>query len=78
MIFMIVYLPAAICYLRSDQARQDNIRELILLSANALVSLQTLIPADSGINRHRTFPASKPELRVLEGLPDTPSEKETK
>jgi hypothetical protein len=74
MLFLIVCVPAEICYLCSSQARQDAIRQLIILSANALVSMQILTPVNSGISHSRQFPASKPELRVLEGGPDTPSQ----
>lgn len=65
-IFLIGYVPTVICYLRSSQARQDDIRDLIALSANALVSMQTLIPTGSSGSRPPTLAASKPGLRVLE------------
>jgi hypothetical protein len=72
-IFLIGYVLIVIRYLCSGQARKDDIRDLITLSANALVSMQTLVPTENCISRTRGFSASKPELTVLAGGPESPS-----
>jgi hypothetical protein len=64
-IFMLEHVPATICYLCSDRERQDAIDRLITTSANAIVALLTLTPADSSANRGAQ--ADKLRLRALNG-----------
>jgi hypothetical protein len=73
-IFVIGYIPAVTCYLCSAQDRQDAVDRLITTSANAIVALLTLTPADGGINR--TLRRDKPELRVLKGGSDDGSKQD--
>jgi hypothetical protein len=71
-IFILEHVPAAICYLCSDQDRQDAIDRLITTSANAIVALLTLTPTNSPASRMPQ--AGKPRLRALEADPDETSE----
>ena len=73
-IFLVLQVPAAICYLCSSESRQEAIRHLIVLSTNSLVSLQILTLMDISVAQSRKFPANKPELRVLDGGPGPPAE----
>ena len=45
-LFVIGYIPAVICYLCCGQDRQEAVDRLITTSANAIVSLLTLTPAN--------------------------------
>lgn len=73
-IFVIGYIPAVICYLCSDEGRQDAVDRLIMTSANAIVSLLTLTPADDCTGH--TQRNERPRLRVLKDgagkTPDSP------
>jgi hypothetical protein len=62
-LFVIGYVPAVICYLCSDHDRQDAVDRLITTSANAIVSLLTLTPADARIGH--ALCTEQPELRTL-------------
>jgi hypothetical protein len=64
-IFVIGYIPAVFCYLCSGHDRQDAIHRLITTSANAIVSLLTLTPADSVFSNAPR--GDKPGLKVLNG-----------
>jgi hypothetical protein len=73
-IFLVLHVPAEICYLCSSESRQEALRDLIVLSTNSLVSLQILTLMDNSVTQSRKFPANKPELRILGGGPDPPAE----
>lgn len=73
-IYIVEHVLAAICYLCSGRDRQDAIEHLITTSANAIVSLLTLTPANKyGI---RTSHSDKPRLRALSGGSDGTSEQD--
>jgi hypothetical protein len=73
-IFLVLQVPALICYLCSGESRQEAIRDLMVLFVNSVVSLQILVPLDNRVTQSRKFTANRPELRVLEGGPDPPAE----
>jgi hypothetical protein len=64
-IFMLEHVPAMICYLCSDRDRQDAIDRLITTSANAIVALLTLTPANA-YTAHGSQ-ADNLRLRALKG-----------
>lgn len=66
--FVIGYVPALLCYLCSGRDRQDAVDRLITTSANAIVSLLTLTPADGCMDH--ALRSTQPELRVLKGGSD--------
>jgi predicted ferric reductase len=77
LILLIFHVPAEIFYLCSSESRQEAIRHLMVLSTNSLVSLQIPTLMDYSVTQSRKFPANKPGLRVLDGGPDPPAERES-
>jgi hypothetical protein len=73
-IVMLEHVFSVICYLCSGRDRQDAIDRLITTSANAIVALLTLTPANGCASRVPR--AGKPRLKAIKGGPSETSEQD--